>query len=122
MELRISSFGFLIHSGLHRDYKELFSIGTKRRGLYKALNNFVIRLSNLLTLPYDERSAEALNVLYRNLVNDDDIIFVIDTSDNPTLTGVVNLIKDSVKSDRPFEFIRSRVNYDRKSNVLVFDI
>lgn len=122
MAIVIPTEGFLISSGIHREYKDLFVYSNKRRGVYKALNNLIIRLSLLLKSEITPNNNQFLNDLYHNICYDDDIIFIVPIEPITPLYNLIALIKESLKAENPIAFIRSKVSFTPDRTKLIFTI
>lgn len=122
MTLTLPTIGFLVSSGIHKDFKQYFNLSHRRRGVYKALNTIIIRLGLLLSLPEDEASTPILNTLFTNMCYDDDIIFIVKTEPDTPMHNLIALIKQSLQTDNPIAFMRSRVSFSADRGYLIFDI
>lgn len=122
MSITLPTEGFLISSGTHKDYKDLFINAHKRRGVYKALNTIIVRLSLLLKLDLTESNNQLLNDLYTKLCYDDDIIFIAPLEPTTPIYNLIALFKQSLQTENPIAFIHSRVSFTPDRSKLIFNI
>lgn len=121
MSVKLPTGGFLVRSGVQRDCKEYFNTPNKRRGIYKALDAIVIRLSLLLTLRNDPASEQTLNNLFVHMCHDNDIIFCFKAEPGTTVYNLLKLFTDALKAESPIAYIRDRARFE-DNDFVVFDV
>lgn len=122
MTLELPTGGFLVRSGVQRNYKQDFASTSKRRGFNKAFDAIVIRLSNLLSIPIEDGNETILNKLFINMCNDDDIIFMVKEEPGTTRYELIKLFKEAYQAPCPITYIRTRVELSPDKQKLLFHL
>lgn len=122
MTLELPTGGFLVRSGVQRNYKQDFASTSKRRGFNKAFDAIVIRLSNLLSIPIEDGNEAILNKLFINMCNDDDIIFLVKEEPGSVRHQLVELFKEAYAAPNPIVHIRNRVELSPDKQKLIFHL
>lgn len=122
MMITVPAIGFLISSVIHDSCRSQLKLSTQIRGVYKALNAFVVRLSLLLSINPEECDKETLNKLFINMCCADDILLIFKQEENSGVRSIIEHIKNALHDENPYQYFISKVYLSENKTFIHFDL